>query len=320
MNTGKRIVRIYQNKNMKRFVLLFICVIAGISLLQAQKLNVASFNIRYANSGDSLAGNGWQQRFPAICNLVSFHDFDIWGAQEVLNPQLVDLTNGLPQYGYIGVGRDDGKQAGEYAPIFYKNEIFDLLASGHFWLAPETNYPNVGWDAALPRICTWGEFRIKENGKTFYFFNLHMDHIGKEARKESAKLVLAKIKEICNGKAVILTGDFNVDQTHQSYTLLATSGIISDSYEIAKTRYAENGTFNAFKTERKTESRIDHIFVSQDIQIIRYGVLTDLYWSATPDSKEDIKSGNFPQEVSMHKYTARFPSDHFPVKVVLEFK
>lgn len=303
---------------MKRLILLLMlcCIIIGPST--AQKLNVATYNIRNENTGDAEQGNGWAQRCPVICQLVSYNDFDIWGAQEVLNHQLNNLLDNLTQYGYIGVGRDDGIIKGEYAPIFYKKERFSVIESGHFWLSTETTYPNKGWDAALPRICTWGHFNDKESGKKFWFFNLHMDHVGIVARRESSKLVLQRIKDICGNEPVILTGDFNVDQTNEIYEILAHSGTLADSYEKASIRYALNGTFNAFDTNMKTDSRIDHIFVSQAFLVEKYGILTDTYRSPR-ENAQTIVSSNFPKEVSLTEYVARTPSDHFPVRVELNF-
>ena len=284
----------------------------------AQRLKVASYNIRYENSGDASNGNGWSQRCPVICNLIQFHDFDIFGAQEVLNGQLLNMLSALPGYGYIGVGRDDGKEKGEYAPIFYKTEKFKLLQSGHFWMSTVTDTPNKGWDAVLPRICTWGKFMDKKRGYSFWFFNLHMDHIGVEARKHSAELVLKTIKEKCGNDQVILTGDFNVDQNNESYTLLNTSGKLKDARDKSKIVYATNGTFNNFDATLKTDSRIDHIFVTSKLNVLRYGVLTDSYRSEVENSKE-IKTANFPKEVTLQQYLVRLPSDHFPVEVELEY-
>lgn len=161
-------------------------------------------------------------------------------------------------------------------------------------------------------------FKDLESGFEFFFFNLHMDHIGVEARKNSAKLVLKKITEMCDDKPVILTGDFNVDQHSPDYAVLEGSDLLNDAYEVAKVRYALNGTFNNFKVDRKTDSRIDHVFVNSSFTVERYGVLTDTYRTEIEDSKSE-KSGNFPREVSLTKYVARLPSDHFPVKVVLDF-
>lgn len=296
-------------------IILFISIIC----VYAQPLTVASYNIRNDNDSDTKRGDGWKQRGPVLAELIIYNDFDIFGAQEVLHNQIEDLLEAMPGYAYIGVGRDDGKTLGEYSPIFYKKERINMLKSGHFWLSEKTDYPNKGWDAVLPRICTWGLFEDIETKHTFYFFNLHMDHIGVIARSESAKLVLAKIKEMSSDTPVILTGDFNVDQNNESYHVLNSSGVLRDTYDLAKVRYALNGTFNAWDANLKTDSRIDHIFVSKKFGVERYGILTDTYRSPKADSKT-IKTGDFPKEVSFDEHIARLPSDHFPVKVILHFE
>ena len=304
---------------MKRILLFFLTfVLIVIQAAAAEKLTVASFNIRYNNPSDADKGNGWTQRCPVVCDLIRFHDFEVFGAQEVLHGQLLDMLAGLPGYDYVGVGRDDGQTKGEYAPIFYQKEKFEAVESGHFWLSEVTDRPNKGWDAALPRICTWAKLKDIKTGFEFFFFNLHMDHIGVEARKNSAMLVLKKITEMCGDQPVILAGDFNVDQTSPDYSILAESALLNDSYEVAKVKLALNGTFNDFKPDMKTDSRIDHLFVSPSFTVERYGVLTDTYRTKIEDSKAE-KSGNFPKEVSLTKYVARTPSDHFPVKVALSF-
>ena len=287
--------------------------------LQAETMVVATFNIRNANGGDSINGNGWGQRCPYIAQLVQFHGFEIFGTQEGKYHQLQDLKAAMPGYDYIGVGRDDGKQAGEFSAIFYKTDRFEVLEHGDFWLSPETDHPNKGWDAALPRICTWGKFKEKNSGFEFIYFNLHMDHIGVQARSESAKLILQKVKEQPSHIPVILSGDFNVDQTNESYALLNNSGVMRDAYEMADLRYAPNVTFNGFHPDRMTTSRIDHIFLSDDFQVLKYGILTDTYRTPVKESAEKEKNGNFPKEVSMQKYEARMPSDHFPVMIIVEF-
>ena len=143
-----------------------------------------------------------------------------------------------------------------------------------------------------------------------------MDHVGVQARAESAKLILKKVKEFPEHLPAILTGDFNVDQHNESYTLLDQSGIMRDSYQIAEFRYAPNGTFNNFHADRFTESRIDHLFLTKEFKVKRYGILMDSYRSKKSDEQiEKEKSGNFPKEVYMEKYEARMPSDHFPVMI-----
>ena len=262
----------------------------------AQSLYVGTYNIRYKNKDDSIKGNVWTKRCQVMCDQINFESPDVFGAQEVLVGQLRDMLGKLDGYSYIGVGRDDGREAGEYAAVFYKNNRVRLLDSGNFWLNETPDIPKLGWDAACIRICTWGKFKNLRTGKTFFFFNLHMDHVGIVARREAARLVVSRIKGIAKGAPTVLTGDFNVDQTDEIYTIFTQSGILKDAYDHARIRFAENGTFNNFKTDTKTNSRIDHVFVSPSIDVEAYGVRTDSYWT---DKR-------------------RNPSDHYPVFVKLK--
>lgn len=305
---------------MRRLVYSLLFVVCAAFSLQAQSFVFATYNIRNANKGDSIAGNGWGQRYPYIAQQIQFNGFDILGTQEGKYHQLEDLKAAMPNYDYIGVGRDDGAQKGEYAAIFYRTDKFELLDHGDFWLSTITDRPNKGWDAALPRICSWGKFRDKKSGYTFLFYNLHMDHRGVQARAESAKLILKKIQELPDKLPVILTGDFNVDQNNESYALLDNSGIMRDSYQIAEFRYAPNGTFSGFHPDRKTESRIDHLFLTKEFAVKKYGILTDTYRSERTEKEKAEQNSNFPKEVTMTKYVARTPSDHFPVMIVVEVK
>ena len=312
-------------------LLLFAFFVASMQLT-AQQMLVGSYNIRYKNWNDSIQGEVWTKRCQVICDQVNFMAPEIFGTQEVLYEQLNDMRRALDGYDYIGVGRDDGQHGGEHEAIFYKKNKLQLLDHGDFWLSETPDKPGLGWDAVCIRICTWGKFAVKEKpqrhglfnrrktttGKVFYFFNLHMDHVGVVARREAAKLVEGKIREIAQGAPVILTGDFNVDQTNEIYTIFTQSGVLKDSYDAARIRFAENGTFNAFKTEYYTTSRIDHVFVSPELKVEAYGVFTNSYW--TPDdTDETLKSSDAPQEISFDNYIRRNPSDHYPVFVKIKF-
>lgn len=263
---------------MKRILLLAILMVSAV-VVSAQDLYVGTYNIRYKNKDDSIKGNVWTKRCQVMCDQINFESPDVLGMQEVLVEQLHDFQRLLDNYSYIGVGRDDGKEAGEYAAIFYKNDRVKLLDSGNFWLNETPDVPKLGWDAACIRICTWGKFKDLRTKKKFYFFNLHMDHVGVVARREAAKLVVSRIKEMAQDAPVVLTGDFNVDQTDEIYSIFAQSGILKDSYDHARIRFAENGTFNSFKMETKTNSRIDHVFVSPSFKVEAYGLRTDSYWA-----------------------------------------
>ncbi|MCR4602003.1 MAG: endonuclease/exonuclease/phosphatase family protein [Prevotella sp.] len=269
----------------------------------AQPLCTATYNIRYDNGDDARQGNAWSQRCPVVCRQLLFEHPDIFGCQEVLHGQLQDMLQLLRGYDYIGVGRDDGDTKGEYAPIFYDRQRLELLAHGHFWLSPTPDRPSLGWDAACIRICTWGKFAFKGRSEPFFFFNLHMDHVGTVARLEAAKMVVRRIQQTAKGAATILTGDFNVDQHDETYRFLVSSGLLTDTYQRAAVRFAENGTFNGWHQDRKTSSRIDHVLVSPDIAVERYGILTNTYWQQTTDT-----------------IIRRLPSDHYPVVVHLDLQ
>ena len=306
---------------MKRFYLSISLICLAAFALSAQML-VGTYNIRYKNNGDSVKGNVWQKRCQVICDQVNFMSPDIFGAQEVLHGQLLDILDGLDGYGYVGVGRDDGKTAGEYAAIFYKTDRLRLLDQGNFWLSETPDRPGLGWDAACVRVCSWGKFagQTATDDEAFYFFNLHMDHVGVTARREGAKLVVSRIREIAQGVPVIVTGDFNVDQKDEIYTIFTTSGLLKDSYTSARLRFAENGTFNSFDTDLYTESRIDHIFVTPNIGVESYGVLSDSYWQPDSGSTASVKGSDAPREIDFSRYVRRQPSDHYPVFVRLSLQ
>ena len=302
----------------KFFAWLIIIVCALTVSAQEAVINVASYNIRQYNKQDSINGNGWQVRCPILAQLIRFHEFDVFGTQEGFKHQLEDLKAALPGYDYTGVGREDGADAGEHSAIFYRTDLFTLVDHGDFWLSETPEKPSIGWDAVLPRICSWARLRHNPTGKEFLFFNLHMDQIGKQARVESALLVQQKMNEFGSELPTFLTGDFNVDQTHQSYTALTTSGKLKDSYCTAKLVYALNGTFNDYSTNDYSTSRIDHIFVSPNVKVDKYGVLTDTY--RTPvDGAEARQPGSAPEEISLIPHVARTPSDHFPVMIRARF-
>ncbi|VTQ05858.1 endonuclease/exonuclease/phosphatase family protein [Sphingobacterium daejeonense] len=275
-------------------IIITLSLILSIGFSFAQQMNVATFNIRMKTDGD--VGNLWQDRYTHLTDLIKFHEFEIFGVQEAFKEQLNDMSAKLPNFKYIGVGRDDGADKGEHSSIFYDTRRFEVGESGTFWLsATDTNTPNKGWDAALPRICTWGIFKDKKNGKKFIFMNTHFDHVGVEARKESAKLILTKAKELAKNLPLILTGDFNIDENNEAYFTLSKSGVVEDTYDLTEIVYEPNSSFNSWGKSIKEKGRIDHIFITKPFKVHKYGILTDTYMG-------------------------KFPSDHFPVYVELNWK
>lgn len=297
--------------------LLFLLVLSNTCFAENAVFNVATYNLRQLNPGDDARGDGWASRCPVIAGLIRFHEFDIFGTQEGFKTQLDDLKAQLPGYEYTGVAREDGKEAGEHSAIFYNTTVFELLDNGDFWLSETPDRPGLGWDAACTRICSWGKFLHKPSGKVFQFFNLHLDHVGIVARVESVLLVQKKMRELGMNLPTFLTGDFNVDQHNEMYDTLASSDFLSDSFHTSKLVYALNGTFNNYRTDSFSDSRIDHIFVSDGITVEKYGVLTDTY--RTPIDDTSIEGRDMPAEISLTQYQSRTPSDHFPVMIKVSF-
>jgi endonuclease/exonuclease/phosphatase family metal-dependent hydrolase len=280
--------------NLKRG--LFVALLSlSIMFTQAQTIKVATYNMRNDNnSEDSTHGNGWKQRYPVISELIKFHDFDIFGTQELLHHQIMDLNKELPEYDYYGIGRDDGKLAGEFSEIFYKKDKFQMLAHGDFWLSETPEKPGLGWDATCcNRICSWVYLQDKKSKKKFYVFNTHYDYQKDLARNESSKLILKRIKSIAGTQPVIFMGDMNGGNESSWYKTMANSGILKDTYKEAKNPYAVNGSFNAFGPAVKSDEIIDHIFITKQFTVEKWGILTDTYHG-------------------------KYPSDHFPVLAVLK--
>jgi endonuclease/exonuclease/phosphatase family metal-dependent hydrolase len=161
----------------------------------AGSLKVTTYNIRYDNPADGV--NQWSNRKTTLIDLIKTNDADILCIQEGLVNQITDLQIALPNYQYVGVGRDDGQRKGEYAAIFYKKEKFRLLKTSNFWLSASPEIAgSIGWDAACVRICTWAQLYSIQDSQSLYVFNTHMDHVGVQSRKNSASLLLKRISEL----------------------------------------------------------------------------------------------------------------------------
>ena len=304
---------------MKR-ILILVCLLAAAACTREASWTVATFNVRYENRGDNERGNAWDVRFPYICQLIRYEKPDIFGAQEVLIDMLHDMRDSLPDYDYVYAGRDDGLEKGEGSPVFWRRDRFNLVDKGWFWLSETPEEPSRGWDAALNRICTWTHLKDRVSGKKVWFFSLHMDHVGKVARAESAKLIVRKIEEMCRPEeAVFVCGDFNVDQTNEIYQTFTGSSVLSDSFETAADKYAPTGTVNGFDPNAWSLSRIDHLFVSPSVKVDNYALLTETYRGQITLGEEGYKNANFPEEISFQANIAKLLSDHFPVFLKVRF-
>lgn len=258
---------------MRNFVLalLGIVILAGCSKQpELTTINVATFNMRYDNPDDSL--NNWQYRKERIAQFIKDQKVEIVGTQELLQNQVDDLKALLPEYDMVGVARDNGKDEGEYAAIFYLRDRFDALDSNNFWLCENPDSVGMkGWDAACTRIATWAKMQDKATGKIFMAVNTHFDHVGEVARRESALLIISKIKEIVGDRPAFLTGDFNVDSTSNAYETITTNEfVLNDSRKVAKAVEGADYTWHDFsKLPAEERGIIDFIFTTPSIEVLK---------------------------------------------------
>lgn len=263
-------------------------------LAQQQDLsfNIATYNIRYDAKKDT--ANAWEKRAPVIKGIVHFNEVAIFGIQEGLHHQVEALDSLLPNHAYVGVGRDDGAEKGEYSAIFYNQLEFEVLESETFWLSETPEKPSKAWDASLPRICTWAVLKNKKTNTAIFVFNTHFDHIGKVARLNSAKLIHKKIKEIASNNPVLLMGDFNTEPGSNVYNTLVSNNF-KDAFAISETpHFGPEASFNAFNFNEVPTRRIDFIFVNEYFTVLKHAILNN-------------------------NYNLKYPSDHFPVVAEIKF-
>lgn len=219
-------------------------------------IRIGTYNIRFANPKDG--DDVWPNRKEAVAKYLQ--NFDIAGLQEVTEAQFDFLRQSLTDHDSYGVGRDDGKSGGEHAPIFYRSDRFESLEQGTFWLS-ET--PDVvgskGWDAALPRTCTWMRLRDRISGKTLLVANTHFDHVGRLAREESGKLLATRLSSMAGETPLVLLGDFNCQPDSAPYQAITTK--LQDAMDVSKSSpTGGDSTWNGFREIAKGR-RIDYVFV-----------------------------------------------------------
>jgi endonuclease/exonuclease/phosphatase family metal-dependent hydrolase len=266
-------------------------MLLGITAMAQDHLNIMTFNIRYTNPNDSL--NAWPLRAEKVSSQVLFHEAHIIGVQEALYGQVQDMDRSLMKYKYVGVGRDDGKQGGEFSPIFFDTTRLQLLRSQTFWLSETPQVPgSKSWDAAITRIVTWAEFRDKKSQKRFFVFNTHFDHQGQIARAESAKLLLKYSSQIAGAIPYIVTGDFNASPDQEPIQIITNAKdplYLTDTKAISATpHYGPTGTFNGFQSKEIRDVPIDYIFIKHGVKVLKHATLSETW-------------------------QGRFSSDHFPV-------
>ena len=249
-----------------------------------QEIAVLSYNIRYNFSGDGL--DVWELRKTELIDQIKQLDPMSFGVQEATLTQMKDLEAGLPAYDYVGVGRDDGATQGEFSAIFYKSSEIKVLQEDTFWLSETPEKASVGWDAALPRICTYAKFELTSSNKRFWHFNTHFDHMGEAARVESAELIVSKITALVgDGEGLVLSGDFNAEPNEEPILVL------NDSFEDPADKVSLQGpvgTFSGFQLDAPLDRRIDYIF-TKNVEIKTY------------------------QHLNTKRANGRWISDHLPV-------
>ena len=297
-----------QTMIMQRTILIFLAAVlfTGISIGQettspAKKddsLKVMSFNIRYGTANDG--ANHWDKRHELVIKTIQAGSPDLLGTQETLAFQADYLRKHLPQYSWVGRGRESSPEKGEQCAVFFKTNRFEKLAEGHFWLSAEPDKPGSrGWDAALPRMVTWVKLKDRQSGNSLVWFNTHFDHRGAKARLESARLLARKVPEIAGGHYFIVTGDFNSSVASKPYLAMfgksddAKSVMIDTFRRISKNQDKPQGTFNGFKGT-SSGARIDWIAASARFEITA-------------------------AEIDKFEINGQYPSDHFPVTATLRF-
>lgn len=256
-------------------------------------LNIMTFNIRYPNPNDGF--NYWPNRKELVASMIRFHEADLVGVQEAFRSQLDDLVQMLPAYDWVGLCRTDGTQNpdpdNEFSAILYRKDRFEVIESQTFWLSPDpTEVGSKSWDAAIPRIVTWAHLKDKRTQQEWYHFNTHFDHVGQQARKESARLILNKIKLLVKDKPFVLTGDFNCTPTDPPYRMLTEEGTgLKDALYVSEMpHHGPMSTWSDFQFPGFPDRRIDFIFVNDQVRVLKHAILSD-------------------------SWSGRLPSDHLPV-------
>ena len=284
-------------KNMFATLLLAVLVTLGSVECQAAAkadkkavVSVMSYNIRTGTADDG--PNSWEHRKELSLEMIRFVAPDLIGMQEVQPMQADYLTENLTEYGKVGIGRDDGQRKGEQMAVFYRKERFELLDSGHFWLSATPDEVSRGWDGACNRMCTWVKLHDRTSGRDLFLFDTHLDHKGKQARLEGAKLLAERIQKIAGRNVAFLTGDFNAP---------ATAAVLEPLFEAFssardKARMTDHlATYNGWGKAKPGGSAIDHIF----------------YQRATPLFFKTIT-----REFSGRAYV----SDHYPIVATFQLK
>ncbi len=251
---------------------------------------VMTYNIRLDTTRDG--ANAWPYRKEAVLRLIRERcSPDLLGIQEALPHQLDDVARGMPDFEWVGVGRDDGARLGEFTPIFYRRDRFELLETATFWLSETPEIPGSrSWDAALNRIATWARLLDCGSGRAFCLVNTHLEYNGLQARLEGARLLRERAPRLAKGGPLLLTGDFNSREDSEPYRLLTAETFLFDArYRSVRAHAGPTAsTIEEFSVLGESDSRIDFVFVTRDLAVLTHSIVED-------------------------RFGACYPSDHLPV-------
>jgi endonuclease/exonuclease/phosphatase family metal-dependent hydrolase len=265
------------------------------------QLKVMSFNIRYGTANDG--ENRWKKRREMVFDIFRNHKPDVAGLQEALRFQIDEILKAAPNFGMVGVGRDDGEKDGEYCAILYDRERFSVVESGTFWFSDTPEVPgSVSWGNSYTRICTWARFEEKQTGGAFYIYNVHLDHQSQPSRERSVVLLAERIGRRKHKDPFVVTGDFNAGEKNPAILYLKGKAALDDqksggesknpvlmvdTFRVLHPDANEVGTFNQFQGIRSGD-KIDYIFTTPDVKVLEAAILHD-------------------------NIDGRYPSDHFPI-------
>lgn len=284
---------------MKKIFFLSVFILSLLQTSFAQKdINVMTYNIRLGIASDG--DNQWNNRKKNLASILTYFEADICGMQEAFFSQIQDLEKLLPDtYAWVGKGRDDGKEAGEFSCIFYRKDKYSMLENNTFWLNEHPETVGLGWEAKYNRVVTYAKFERVADKKIFFVFNTHFDHEAVVARRESAKLLLSKIKTIAGQTPTIITGDFNATPTSEPIEILTNTNNpdhLNDSENLTLTpHFGPYSSFTGFQSREQDGMRIDYIFLKNaDFKVKKHATISTTW-------------------------NGRFASDHHPVLATITF-
>jgi endonuclease/exonuclease/phosphatase family metal-dependent hydrolase len=285
----------FPRRTLRPFALAVVtAVLAPTLAVAAEPMTVMTFNIRYGTARDG--DNHWTLRRTFLFDVVREQSADIIGLQEALDGQIREITEAVPGYAVVGVGRDDGRTAGEYSAILVRKDRFNVAEAGTFWFSDTPAVPgSTSWGNRITRICTWARL-IDRDGTAFWFFNVHLDHESQPSRERSTELLLRRIDaRAFPGEPVVVTGDFNVGEDNPAILTMLGAKAFVDTYRVIHPDEKQVGSFSNFKLDSIDGPKIDYVLVQPGTDVLR-------------------------AEIVRTARDGRYPSDHFPVVARIQLR